>query len=810
MTPQQPFLDEQGRPWRLDRRLAEGGEGAVYTVADDPALLAKLYTRTPSAQTVEKLTWMVQNSSSTLRQVAAWPVGLLYPQPGAPAAGFLMPRFVDFQPVHHLYNAAQRLKYFPRADWSFLAHAARNTAAAFEEVHAAGCLVGDVNQSNVLVAPRALIGLIDCDSFQVQAGERLFLCEVGVAHYTPPELQGQSFRGLARTVNHDRFGLAVLLFQLLFMGRNPYAGRFLGAGESNFERDIREFRFAYSAGAAALQMERPPHTPALDVVGPELGQLFERAFLRGSEVDTARPSATEWVQALERFGQALRVCAVDSGHKTLNPSACVWCALVQGGSPDFFRGVAAIALVFVLDRDRLAAVWVRIEAAARVGDDYDRTRFLPQPRPAPLPLPEGMAARPPEPALPALPRPVLVEPPAPRPRPLRHWLPDDLPDPRPQPRPTVAAPPEGLVNSRILSGFLAVVSIIGVVMLLLSLFGYPPLWLAATVSVIAVPAWVLHRRSYLPAWRLDEHRRQVQWQARMDLWQEAEQQRQARIEELRQVRREAERQRQEEYRPRRQAWEQAVGQARQDYQAQLSAWEAAEALRQQQLDAYQQLLKELRQAQREERKIRQQALDAAEEALSEVEQEWQTCANKFSSRLRKRMKRLGQAHQECQGLEEEYQRERQEMERNRETLAREQYLRTTFLSDHDIPNIKAGRMQILASYGIETAYDVEEERIRGISGFGPALTRNLMEWKQRVLAGFRFDSRTGVPEADLRALSQRYKQRQDALLDELEAGADELEAQAERTLAQLQTIEERLRPLATTWAQAQADVEVLA
>ena len=30
---------------------------------------------------------------------------------------------------------------------------------------------------------------------------------------------------MLRTPEHDRFGLAVLVFQLLFMGRHPFAGR---------------------------------------------------------------------------------------------------------------------------------------------------------------------------------------------------------------------------------------------------------------------------------------------------------------------------------------------------------------------------------------------------------------------------------------------------------------------------------------------------------------------------------------------------------------------------------------------------------
>jgi DNA-binding helix-hairpin-helix protein with protein kinase domain len=50
--------------------------------------------------------------------------------------------------------------------------------------------VGDINPGNVVVSQQAVVKLIDSDSFQVALDGRVFRCEVGVAHFTPPELQG--------------------------------------------------------------------------------------------------------------------------------------------------------------------------------------------------------------------------------------------------------------------------------------------------------------------------------------------------------------------------------------------------------------------------------------------------------------------------------------------------------------------------------------------------------------------------------------------------------------------------------------------
>ena len=53
-------------------------------------------------------------------------------------------------------------------------------------------------------------------------------------------MQGKPLRGLIRTENHDRFGLAVLIYQLLFVGRHPCAGVYRGAGDPSFEELIAD------------------------------------------------------------------------------------------------------------------------------------------------------------------------------------------------------------------------------------------------------------------------------------------------------------------------------------------------------------------------------------------------------------------------------------------------------------------------------------------------------------------------------------------------------------------------------------------
>jgi DNA-binding helix-hairpin-helix protein with protein kinase domain len=220
--------DGSNQEIKLGRQLGAGGEGAVYEVVGRSSDVAKLYHHAPSSERAEKLRYMASRVSGELTKVSAWPITTLHDRVGGPVRGFVMPR-VAGKEIHVLYGVSHRRKEFPKADWRFLLHTATNCAAVFDTVHRAGYVIADVNQKNVVASDTATVGLLDCDSFQMTINGKLFGCEVGVAEYTPPELQGKGFRGVIRTQNHDLFGLAIHIFHLLFMGRHPFMGRLLVA-----------------------------------------------------------------------------------------------------------------------------------------------------------------------------------------------------------------------------------------------------------------------------------------------------------------------------------------------------------------------------------------------------------------------------------------------------------------------------------------------------------------------------------------------------------------------------------------------------
>lgn len=305
---------------RLGKELGRGGEGAVFLVEGAPDLVAKVYLKPPSQARIDKLRSMARGASPDLLKVAAWPMDLLLDS-GSQPRGFLMPRVNGREDLHQLYTPRSRRKTFPSADFRFLVRVAANLARAMAQIHARGHVIGDVNHGNALVGRDGTVRLIDCDSFQIRDGGRVFTCDVGVPLFTPMELSGRAFRGLRRHADHDAFGLAVLLFHLLFLGRHPYAGQY-SQGDMPIERAIAEGRVAYGSTAALMGMSPPPGTIALDAFGGEVEHLFEMAF---KTLPGARPTAARWVEALRELENGLVVCRGDVTHHHPEDRTCCWC-----------------------------------------------------------------------------------------------------------------------------------------------------------------------------------------------------------------------------------------------------------------------------------------------------------------------------------------------------------------------------------------------------------------------------------------------------------------------------------------------------
>ncbi|MDK9700713.1 MAG: hypothetical protein OEM52_11265 [bacterium] len=321
------FFDGSGEKVEIGKELGRGGEGAVYELKDDTRqLVAKIYHEPLKKEKQEKLLAMVGNQSPDLVNVSAWPIQTLHTKKKGPVTGFLMGKAVGYDPLHHLYTPSNRKNVFPNASWAFLAHAARNAAASIAVIHSHGHVVGDINQGNIFVSKNAVIKLIDCDSFQIKSDGGNYLCGVGVGHFIPPELQDLDLTNLVRTPNHDNFGLAILVFHLLMMGRHPYSGIYSRMNDVTLEQAIKEHWYVYAPQASKRGLQRPTNSLGTGVLSDELNALFLRAFAPEGVEPNARPTAKEWAIELEKFEKSLTQCLKVPIHKYHGEkSRCPWC-----------------------------------------------------------------------------------------------------------------------------------------------------------------------------------------------------------------------------------------------------------------------------------------------------------------------------------------------------------------------------------------------------------------------------------------------------------------------------------------------------
>ena len=332
------LTDSLGNAVELGNLIGKGGEGNVYEVLGNSSAVAKIYHDKPlSEEQFCKLDWMVGKRTSSLSKIAAWPESVLRDRRGNEPCGLIMPKVDKSRQLHELYGTTNRRLHFPEVRWHHLLLASRNLAAAFHTLHEQGIVVGDVNQGNLMVNHNYQVRFIDCDSFQVVDGDRTFYCPVGTPHFTPPELQSQSLGGVQRTTQHDAFGLAVLIFHLIFVGRHPFAGRFRGEGDLLIEEAIAERRFAFSRDREETMVEPPPYSLQLDDVSKGLGDLFERAFRTGGVNGTLRPTPEEWVKELDAVMSSRAACDLDDLHIYYSGlKTCPWCRIEEEGGPSFF------------------------------------------------------------------------------------------------------------------------------------------------------------------------------------------------------------------------------------------------------------------------------------------------------------------------------------------------------------------------------------------------------------------------------------------------------------------------------------------
>jgi DNA-binding helix-hairpin-helix protein with protein kinase domain len=787
--------NENGEVVRLARPLTRaGGEGQVYEIEGAPTLVAKLYHQPADTLKATKLRHQIKLAQAPLRSIAAWPTDLLFDPVGhkKTVRGIVMPRMPGKE-IHKLYGPGDRAAEFPAAGWDFLIHVAMNCAAAFETLHEHGAVMADVNEGNVLVKEAdGRVGLIDCDSYQIQNGSVPFLCDVGIPMWTPPELQGQNFRGLARTPNHDRFGLAVIIFRLLFMGRHPFAGIPTGKDQFEIEEAIKRCLFAFSPNVWSRGVKQPPFSLPLAAIPEPLRQLFERAFLPGSMQPNARPTGREWALALKALLASVKKGCIDPGHKYWNGlTSCPWCEITNGGGPNFFISVA----IHVGSADWTAdfnKFWAAIERVMHGTLMHEKVAVpsigRPQGKPMPLARPQAPSLR--APVMPSKPTPVArMVPQAPQ-----------LP-PKPTLRPPVVLPKMPMGPSESMArlcglgaGFFAMFAVfcqtVGV-----EVAKYGAAWAFAACAVVCLVKWS-------PARRERNERREVEQRARLEDRRAAEAELAKRLEAFEAqvtmlmkqhavevAKADAEHQR---------LWLERDQAYQKEFNAYLAAQREYDAAQNKHAEAVRQWNAEVEQREQLEAQLRG-GLNAAVASLEARLADYQT-------QVRTAYPGLDAARQRFEKARADELAEMRALNNKRQELQLRQFLAKQLIRDADIPNIGSGRKATLAAYNICTALDVQWNM--QVPGFKDVLLGNLYSWRRWCEGQFRYNASVPLPTAEVNAVKVKFAQARQMALAELRGGAAKLESLESKARVASSQGKMEILNLARAHAQAIADLAV--
>lgn len=290
-----------------------GGEGTVYAGGQGGSTVAKIYHREQLTQERrEKLDYMVRIAPGI--PGLCWPQALLFNRQGE-WAGYLMPQAKAKELCLTVYKPGRNNHNITALGWDrrSLALIAANVAGIFAQMHQRDILMGDVNPRNFMVAQDCSVYFVDCDSYQFGA----FDCPVRSDRYTPPEVlkavrrSGRDSYNYRRTLDHERYSMAVVLFEILMLGKSPYESRDTDNGDVLDAIMAGNFPYPFRTGGED-DHAKPDQTPVgrWREIWSHMTYQIKTGFYN-TFTGKGRLSAEEWEKLLREY-----VRQIELGHSS--------------------------------------------------------------------------------------------------------------------------------------------------------------------------------------------------------------------------------------------------------------------------------------------------------------------------------------------------------------------------------------------------------------------------------------------------------------------------------------------------------------
>lgn len=286
-----------------DEPLARGGEAEVFEVPQYPKAVVKIYHPSVLAKRGDHLQRKIEAMSQApafqpLKQESSlsWPLFSVFDESGK-WRGYAMRRVQGVR-MSLLAHAMAYREHFPGLDRLQLTAYLINLLQAVERLHQSGVMIGDYNPANFLCDPQSnRVALIDCDSWQVTVDGTCYPCPVAAPDMLPPELHNLPLEKVIRSLESERFSLAILLFKVIMLGRHPFD---VVGGEDPLS-NIRKGYFPYGIGGGGI-----PKGPWYNIwshLSYRIKEQFIATFKEGTSNPAQRTPVAKWIE-LFRFYQS--------------------------------------------------------------------------------------------------------------------------------------------------------------------------------------------------------------------------------------------------------------------------------------------------------------------------------------------------------------------------------------------------------------------------------------------------------------------------------------------------------------------------
>ncbi|HOV79860.1 MAG TPA: hypothetical protein PK728_07085 [Bacillota bacterium] len=305
-------------PVKLKEKIFESASGVFYAAGSN--LVCKIYSPEYAVLQRKKLLKMLNMHMSA--EEICWPVdAVMHKNSGI--AGYLAMPLIGISVKDAIFPKGRLAKVYPHWTRRNLVHLCIDVAAVVDRLHSAGVLFGSVSPSNILVDSDGKVKIVNVDEMQIDNCPCLCIDPDFVA----PEVKHKKTGPVLATREQEYYGLAVLLFMILFPGKHPFSP---GAGV--MPGRMRLLEFPYPLGEkGGYYTPGPPWNFIWSNLPYRIKQMFYGTFKEG-----ARMSPREWQLALKSHLYLLDTWQVSDEifpacYKIINPvkAICARCGAVE-------------------------------------------------------------------------------------------------------------------------------------------------------------------------------------------------------------------------------------------------------------------------------------------------------------------------------------------------------------------------------------------------------------------------------------------------------------------------------------------------